>query len=259
MGDPGIRAMNMPSRLFTVPLAVVVMLAACGASHARLVRAGEVSAAVRGFPTFPGAIWEGDATAQETDGQLIWIVSWTAPSDEAIVSRFFASILGQSGWRFAPGHTSHELALRRNDPELRGYLRYGKAEFREVGTSVTLGVRDPRPRERGCLKALPWLPHYPGAEILGCDLVHIPGSRSLSILMATSDDFGLARQTLGNAFISAGWTSGPGILGVLEFRHESGGHETARVIWGPDPAGSLLTGFMISIDLPEAALSELPQ
>jgi len=247
-----------PFRLLTALSAAVVLIAACGATHARLVRGGDVAAAVRGFPTFPGAVWEGDVTAQETDGQLIWIVSWTAPSEEATVSRFFASILGRSGWRFARGHTSHELALRRNEPELRGYLRYGKAEFREAGTSVTLGVRDPRPREKGCLNALPWLPRYPGAEVRSCDLVHIPSSQSLSILMATSDDFGIAWQILGNAFISAGWTSGPGIPGGLEFRHEGGGRETARVIWGPDPNGPLPTGFMISIDLPKAALSELP-
>jgi hypothetical protein len=139
---------STPLRLLTALLAAVVLIAACGAPHARLVRGGDVAAAVRGFPTFPVAVWEGDVTAQETDGQLIWIVSWTAPSEEATVSRFFASILGRSGWRFAPGHTSHELALRRNEPELRGYLRYRKADFREAGTSVTLGVRGPRARKR---------------------------------------------------------------------------------------------------------------
>ncbi len=48
------------------------------------------------------------------------------------------------------------------------------------------------------------------------------------------------------------------IAGVLVFRRASGPGETARVIWGPDPGGSLLTGFMLSIDLPESALSELP-
>jgi len=31
------------------------------------------------------------------------------------------------------------------------------------------------------------------------------------------------------------------------------------VIWGPDPAGLLPTAFMISVDLPEAAMTELPQ
>src|SRR5262249_18246097 len=49
------------------------------------------------------------------------------------------------------------------------------------------------------------------------------------------------------------------IVGVLVFRHQSGERETARVIWGPDPTGHLPTAFMVSIDLPEAALSELPQ
>lgn len=92
-----------------------------------------------------------------------------------------------------------------------------------------------------------------------CDLVHVPGARSLSILAATRDDAALADRTLGRALLSAGWTTEPAILGVLIFRHKSVARETARVIWGPDPAGHLPTAFMISIDLPEAALSELPQ
>ncbi len=94
--------------------------------------------------------------------------------------------------------------------------------------------------------------------VLGCDLVHIPGSRSLSVLLATGDDFEVSQQTLTHAFQSAGWTSEPGILDVLVFSH-TGPSNTARVIWGPDPDGLLSTGFMLSIDLPEDALSELPQ
>lgn len=49
------------------------------------------------------------------------------------------------------------------------------------------------------------------------------------------------------------------MLGVLVFRKHSGARETARVIWGPDPVGRLQTAFMLSIDLPETALTELPQ
>ena len=115
---------------------------------------------------------------------------------------------------------------------------------------MTLGIRDPRRRQNGCLKAVPWLPIYPGDEVRSCDLVHIPGARSLSVLAATPDDVELAHRTLGHALLLAGWTSEAPVMGVLVFRHKSGARETARVIWGPDPTGHLPTAFMLSIDLP---------
>lgn len=247
---------HVPWRGFIV---VIALLVACGAHHNRSESNPSVAAAVRGFPTIPGATWDGDITTQEGDGQQTWIVSWTAPAAEYKVQQFFMRSLGQFGWQWSHNDSAHELKLRREDLELRGYLRFGQPEFGEAGTGVTLGIRDARPRKNGCPTALPSLPSYPGAEVRTCDLVHVLGARSLSILVATRDDAVLADRTVGRAFLSAGWTSEHGILGVLEFRHESGGHEIARVIWGPDPAGSLVTGFMISIDLPEAALSELPQ
>lgn len=242
----------------TIAILISPFLVACGAPSTHTVRNGDAATAVRGFPTFPGAAWDGDATSQEADGQLIWVVSWTARSAESRVRDFYISTLGQSVWQFGAGKSSHELALWRDNPKLRGYLRFRKREAGVAGTDVTLGVRDPRQRPLGCLKALPWLPIYPGAQVRGCDLVHIPGSRSLSVWLATGDDFEVSQQTLTHAFQSAGWTSEPGILAVLVFNH-TGPSNTARVIWGPDPDGLLSTGFMLSIDLPEGALSELPQ
>ncbi len=240
-------------------IVVVAMLVACGAPQSRPESASNAAAAVRGFPTVAGATWDGDITTQEEDGQLTWVVSWTAPAAESEVRQFFMRTLGHAGWHWAQADSAHELRLRREDLKVRGYLRFGHPEFGEAGTGVTLGIRDPRPRKNGCLTALPWLPSYPGAEVRSCDLVHVPGARSLSILAATADDAELADRTLGRALLSAGWTSEPGVLGVLVFNHQSGAHEQARVILGPDPIGHLPTGFMISIDLPEAALKELPQ
>ncbi len=240
-------------------IVVVALLAACGAPNSRPESGPIAAAAVRGFPTVPGATWDGDITTQEGDGQLTWVVSWTAPLAESKVRQFFVRTLGQVGWQFSQGKNAHELRLRREDVKLRGYLRCGQPEYGEAGTGVTRGIRDPRPRKNGCLKALPWLPSYPGAEVRSCDLVHVPGARSLSVLAATRDDVVLADQTLGRALLSVGWTSEPAVMGVLVFRHQSGALETARGIWGPDPTGHLPTAFMLSVDLPEAALSELPQ
>jgi len=238
---------------------VVALLVACGAANDRPASGRSAAAVVRAFPTFPGANWDGDITTQEPDGQLTWVVSWTALPAESEVRRFFLRTLGRFGWQVGQGSSAHELRLRREDLQLRGYLRFGQPEFGEAGTGVTLGIRDPRPRKNGCLKALPWLPAYPGAEVRGCDLVHVPGARSLSVLAATKDDAALADQTLGRLLRADGWTSEPAVLGVLVFRQQSGTRYTARVIWGPDPYGHLPTAFMLSIDLPEASLSELPR
>jgi len=147
---------------------------------------------VRGFPSIPGATWDGDVTTQEGDGQLTWVVSWTAPSPESAVRRFFMRTLGQVGWQFGSGSSAHELRLQREDSKLRGLLRFGQPEFGKSGTGVTLGIRDPRQRQNGCLKAVAWLPIYSGAEVRSCDLVHIPGARSLSVPAATADDVELA-------------------------------------------------------------------
>ncbi len=236
---------------------------ACGAAQAGVPIGSNSAGAVRGFPTFPGAEWEGDVTAEEADGQLVWVMSWTARAAEPEVRRYFLigsglRSLGRSGWQVRPGATPHELALRRGEGGLRGYLRLRAADLGQTGTAVTLGIRDPRRRPNTCLSALPWLPSYPGARVRGCDAVHVPGARSLSVLMATNDPLDVARRNLDRALRSAGWTSDVTILGVLVFRRATGPDETARVIWGPDPGGSLSTGFMLSIDLPEAALSELP-
>jgi len=253
------KLLDSTSRLRPGCILAVMLLMACGAAHDRSEGVPSAAGAARGFPTFPGATWDGDITSQERDGQLVWVVSWSAPSAKAQVRRFFVRILSPSGWQFGQGESINELTLRREDPKLRGYLRFGQPKAGETGTGVTLGIRDPRPRKNRCLEALPGLPQYPGAEVRGCDLVHVPGSRSLSVLAATGDDVALADKTLGRVLSSLGWTSEPAILGALVFRQRGGAGETARVIWGPDPFGRLPTAFMLSIDLPEAALSELPQ
>jgi hypothetical protein len=248
----------------TLAIALVALVTGCGAAtRAGVPNSSDSAGAIRGFPTFPGAAWQGDVTAEEADGQLIWVVSWTAPAAEPDVRRHFLSGPGhrsliRSGWQVGPGASPHELALRRGVDRLRGYLRLRAADLGQTGTAVTLGIRDPWRRPNTCLNALPWLPRYPGARVRGCDLVHVPGGRSLAVLMATDDPVDVARRNLDRALRSAGWTSDATIVGVLVFRRASGPGETARVIWGPDPGGSLSTGFMLSIDLPEAALSELP-
>ena len=238
---------------------VVGLLVACGAPNNPPASGRSAAAVVRAFPTYPGASWDGDITSQEADGQLTWLVSWTARPAESEVRRFFIRALGGIGWQVGQGDSAHELALRRADLPIRGYLRFGQPDPGKKGTGVTLGVRDPRQRKNGCLTALPWLPVYPGAEVRECDLVHTPGARSFSVLAATRDDATLADRTLGRVLLTAGWTSEPPALGVLVFRQQNGARETARVIWGPDPLGLRPTAFMLSIDLPEAALSELPQ
>lgn len=124
-------------------IVVVALLAACGAPHNEPETSSNAAAAVRGFPTIPGATWDGDITTQEGDGQLTWVVSWTVPSPESGVRLFLMRTVGQAGWQFSQGKSAHELTLRRDDLKLRGYLRFGQPEFGEAGTGVTLGIRDP--------------------------------------------------------------------------------------------------------------------
>ena len=181
-----------PDRVDRTRFTAHPLLAACGAPHSRPESSSNAAAPVRGFPSIPGATWDGDVTTQEGDGQLTWVVSWTAPSPESAVRRFFMRTLGQVGWQFGSGSSAHELRLQREDSKLRGLLRFGQPEFGKSGTGVTLGIRDPRQRQNGCLKAVAWLPIYSGAEVRSCDLVHIPGARSLSVPAATADDVELA-------------------------------------------------------------------
>lgn len=243
----------------SISIVAVAVLAACGQPHNRPPGGTNAAVAVRAFPAFPGSTWDGDITSEEADGQIIWLISWTAPSPESDVRDFFMRTVGQFGWKLGAGRSEHELWLDREDPTLRGYIRFGAQGVDKAGTSVTLGIRDPRRRENGCLRALPWLPRYPGAVVRSCDLVHIPGARSLSVLAATGDDVAVADQTLSRAFLVGGWTSRPAVIGGQVFREHSGDRATARVIWGADPTGHLQTGFMISVDLPETSLRELPQ
>ena len=247
------------SGLWRSCLVLVGLLVACGAPPDPPSDSSSAAAVVRGFPAFPGASWDGDITTQEADGQLTWVVSWTAPPAESEVRRFFMRTLNGFGWQVGHGDSAHELTLRRSDLPIRGYLRFGRPELGKMGTGVTLGIRDPRPHKNGCLTALPSLPVYPGAEARQCNLVHTPGARSFTLQAATSDETDLADRTLGRVLLDAGWTTEPPVLGVLVFRQQDGARETARVMWGPDPLGLRPTAFMLSIDLPEASLSELPQ
>lgn len=96
----------------------------CGAPSISALRNVDAATAGRSFPSFPGATWEGDITSQEADGQLIWIVSWTAQSAESRVRDFYTSTLGQSGWQLEAGKSSHQLGLWHDDAMLRGYLRF---------------------------------------------------------------------------------------------------------------------------------------
>ena len=119
---------------------VVAFLVACGAPHNPCASSPSAAAVVRGFPTFPGATWDGDITSQYADGQLTWLVSWTAPAAEFQVRRFFMHTLAEFGWQASQGESSHELTLRRTDLQVRGYLRFGEPELGEAGTGLTLGI-----------------------------------------------------------------------------------------------------------------------
>src|SRR5262249_42659481 len=102
---------------------VVALLAACGAPRNPHASGLSAAAVVRGFPTFPRATWDGDITTQEADGQLTWVVSWTAPSAESEVRRFFLRTVGGFGWLISGASSPDELTLRHADLQLRGYLR----------------------------------------------------------------------------------------------------------------------------------------
>ena len=84
----------------TIASLVASFLVGCGAPSISALRNVDAATAVRSFPSFPCATWEGDITSQEADGQLIWIVSWTAQSAESRVRDFYTSTLGRSGWQF---------------------------------------------------------------------------------------------------------------------------------------------------------------
>src|SRR5215472_8205473 len=111
----------------------VALLAACGAPRNPHANGLSAAAVVRGFPTFPRATWDGDITTQEADGQLTWVVSWTAPRAGSEVRHFFLHTLGGFGWQVGQGGSAHELMLRLADPQVRGYLRFGQPELGKAG------------------------------------------------------------------------------------------------------------------------------
>src|SRR5262249_8363891 len=144
--------------------------------------ASPLAAVVRGFPTYPGASWNGDLVGKEADGQMIWLVGWTAHADERSVQRFFMGTLAHLDWDVATGNEGPQFRLGlRGDPPLRGFLRFGSPEFGERGTGVTLGLRDPITRHLDCAEAIAGLPIYPGAAVRECDLTHTPGHVNFSL------------------------------------------------------------------------------
>ncbi len=208
------------------------------------------AAVVRGFPTYPGASWNGDLAGQEADGQMIWLVGWTAPADENSVQRFFMADLAHLDWDVVTGDDRHQISLRhRGEPPLRGYLRFGPPEFGERGTGVTLGLRDPGRRPLDCAEAVAGLPIYPGAAVRECDLTHTPGHVNFSLFLASPDASSFVWQRYTRLLVDAGWHGSGTVPGAQLMSDETG--RTARLILGPDIAGQLETGMMVSIDLPE--------
>lgn len=208
------------------------------------------AAVVRGFPTYPGASWSGDLVVQQADGQMIWLVGWTAPADEKSVQRFFMAALAHLDWDVATRNERQQISLRhRGEPPLRGYLRFGPPEFGERGTGVSLGLRDPETRHLDCAEAVAGLPIYPGAAVRECDLTHTPGHVNFSLFLATTEASSVVWRSYTKLLVAAGWHSSGTIAGAHLMSDATG--RTARLILGPDIAGQLETGMMVSIDLPE--------
>jgi hypothetical protein len=233
------------------------LVAGGGAGRLPACAASAPAAVVRGFPTYPGASWNGDLTGQEADGQTIWLIGWTAPADEKSVQRFFMATLAHLNWDVVTGDDRHQVSLRhRVAPPLRGYLRFGPPEFGERGTGVTLGLRDPDRRHLDCAEAVAGLPIYPGATVRECDLTHTPGHVNFSLFLASSDASSFVWQSYTRLLVDAGWHSSGAIPGAQLMSDATG--RTARLILGPDIAEQLETGMMLSVDLPKGSLTELP-
>lgn len=213
---------------------------------------------VSGFPTYPGASWDGDLVAQEADGHMVWLVSWTAPADEESVHRFFIASLSHLDWVVVgPSDERHQISLRHQGrPPLRGYLRFGPPEYGERGTGVTLGLRDPKTRRVDCAEAVAGVPMYPGATVRECDLTHTPGHVNFSLFLGISEAPSVVWPSYTRLLVDAGWHSGGAIAGAQLMSDAAG--RTTRLILGPDIAGQLETGMMVSVDLPEESLAELP-
>lgn len=238
----------MQARVAVVAVGLVgisITLADCGAesrSGGSAIASGDSGAAavVRAFPVYPGATWDGETTSQEADGQLVWVRNWTAPAGEIELRRFFVSYLAQLNWHVV-SHDSHQLSLRyMGVTPLRGYLRFGSPEWGEKGIGVMLGLRDPRHRRPACDVAVPGLPVYPGAAVRECALTHIPGDLNFSLFLASPDKSSAVGEVYSRMLEDSRW------------------HSSTRLHLGPDIAGELATGMMVSVDLPEGALTDLP-
>ncbi len=181
------------------------LVAGGGAGRLPAGAASAPVAVVRGFPTYPGASWNGDLAGQEADGQMIWLVGWTAPADEKSVRRFFMANLAHLDWDVVTRDDRHQISLRhRGEPRLRGYLRFGPPEFGERGTGVTLGLRDPDTRHLDCAEAVAGLPIYPGVAVRECDLTHTPGHVNFSLFLATWRRYSCGRDMRGCWSMPAG-------------------------------------------------------
>src|SRR5262249_31156487 len=116
------------------------------------------------LPDLPRCELGGDITTQEADGQLTWVVSWTAPLAESEVRRFSMRTLGRFGWQVGQASSAHELRLRREDLQLRGYLRFGQPEFGEAGGRGAARHPDPPPAQQRRPEAHPPLASLPRAD-----------------------------------------------------------------------------------------------
>lgn len=238
----------MQARVAVIAVGLVgisIALAGCRAesgSGGSAIASGDSGAAavVRAFPVYPGATWDGETTSQEADGQLVWVRSWTAPAGEIELRRFFLRHLAQLKWQVV-SHDLHQFSLRyMGVTPLRGYLRFGSPEWGKKGVGMTLGLRDPRQRQPACEAAVPGLPVYPRAAVRECELTRVPGGLSFSLFMASSDEPSAVGEVYSRMLEHSRW------------------HGSTRLLLGPDIAGELATGLMVSIDLPEGALTDLP-
>lgn len=73
-----------------------------------------------------------------------------------------------------------------------------------------------------------------------CELTHVPGDLSFSLFLASPDESSAVGEVYSRMLEHSRW------------------HGLTRLVLGPDIAGELATGLMVSVDLPEGTLTDLP-